>query len=78
MLLMGKTNELVDDVDMNVFTNTFFTQEQITAIRKTWLKVELAGIENVGKIFFTYLFEMVPYTLQLFPFKNESDIYNSK
>ena len=44
MLLTGKTNELVDDVDMNVFTNTFLTQEQITAIRKTWLKVELAGI----------------------------------
>ena len=44
----------------------------------SWKLVEALGLENFGCLLFKNIFTMAPEALQLFSFKEEKDLYNSR
>jgi hypothetical protein len=52
--------------------------KRVTLVRGTWSAVESIGLEPAGVLFFQRIFEIAPGALQLFSFKAEADLYNSK
>jgi len=57
---------------------TPFTAVDVKLVRDTWASVEALGAQFVGVKLFRNIFEMSPGAVQLFPFKNEQDLYNSE
>lgn len=50
----------------------------IRLTQESWAKVVAIGLQDVGEMFFKRIFEIAPEALQLFPFKNEPDVYESE
>lgn len=54
------------------------TPEEIGLVQGSWNKAAGAlGAEAVGVLLFKHIFEIAPEALQLFPFKDEADLYES-
>eukprot|EP00928_Gymnodinium_smaydae_P087743 TRINITY_DN71969_c0_g1_i1.p1 TRINITY_DN71969_c0_g1~~TRINITY_DN71969_c0_g1_i1.p1 ORF type:complete len:471 (-),score=40.87 TRINITY_DN71969_c0_g1_i1:417-1700(-) len=66
-----------DDSVLRKIASHEFEQHQLDRLRKSWQKVEAFGIEHVGVLLFKRIFELAPWTLQLFSFRDELDLYSS-
>ena len=53
------------------------SDHQKTLVENSWKDVKSLGVENVGVLLFKNLFTAAPEALQLFPFRDEPDLYNS-
>ena len=47
-------------------------------VQESWVKVQGLGHEVVGELLFRKIFEIAPEALELFPFKDEPNMYESK
>lgn len=54
------------------------TDAQKRAVIQSWAAVKALGAEKVGVLLFKNIFEAAPGALQLFSFKDEPDLYESK
>lgn len=54
------------------------SQHQRSKLVASWQLVEAMGLESVGCLLFKNIFAMAPEALQLFSFREEKDLYNSK
>eukprot|EP01041_Mallomonas_annulata_P005111 gene5111-10229_t len=54
------------------------TDSQINLIQESWKDVRAIGPEKVGAILFRNIFEAAPGALQMFSFKDEPNLYESK
>eukprot|EP00056_Hartaetosiga_gracilis_P022455 m.30619 g.30619 ORF g.30619 m.30619 type:complete len:166 (+) comp9654_c0_seq1:116-613(+) len=50
----------------------------IKTIQDSWALAESVGFQTVGILLFKRIFELAPSALELFPFKDEPDMENSK
>jgi len=53
------------------------TNEATKHVQRTWKAVEEQGLEETGVLLFKEIFTSAPAALQLFPFKDELDVYSS-
>ena len=53
------------------------TARKVELVQTTWGLAAALGVDTVGKILFQNIFKIAPAALQLFPFKDDSDMYNS-
>lgn len=57
--------------------NDDLTEKELQTVEQTWALAAGLGVETVGVLLFKNIFEIAPEALQLFSFKNESDLYES-
>jgi len=67
----------VDLNDPPVDVSAPLDERDIALVQQTWAKAALLGVETVGVVLFTNIFEIAPEAKALFPFKDEPDLANS-
>ena len=53
------------------------TEDQVSVVEKTWKQAAALGAETVGVLLFKQIFDIAPQALQLFPFKDDRELYDS-
>ena len=67
-----------DDYLKNFVVPPKCTQEMLGVVSGLWNgAVKKYGVTSIGVFFYKYIFEKDPTALQLFPFRNEPNVYES-
>lgn len=65
--------------EMQANSTRALTQMEIRTVQDSWQLLTLKfSMEKVGLVLFKNIFKLAPETLNLFPFKNERNMYESQ
>jgi len=72
-----EAGEVGMDTDSPLVSKSGLMDREKAVVKTTWSKAAALGVENVGMLLFRNIFEIAPEAVQLFPFRDDADIYES-